>query len=139
MEQTGRSDKFEFKQRISVVKNEDYHFEVDEFRRGDDQLLLVHCRVFRWKPSVLKRMLLDWRFIRANVITQTVYCTGMNDDDKFRRWCRLFDFKLYLDAVPTDCGEPRSLYVNYGQLISNNQFFGHDQLGTLDAPAELPT
>jgi hypothetical protein len=140
MAQPGQSPRFEFTGRISLAKNEDYHLELDDFRRGDDQFLMLHCRVFRWKPSVLKRMLADWKFIRSVVVTQTLFASGDVDDDKFRRWCALFGFQPLMPVI-TECGEPRSLYVHHGltrSIITNHQFIGHDEFCPVGTTAELP-
>lgn len=107
--------------RHSVRFIDAYHFEIDEYRRGDDQFLLVHALINNWTPSVLKQIRREWEIFRR-VMPATLFATGQVDDKKWRKFVSMFGFQ-YLTTVLTECGEPRSLYVNYGQLKPTNSIY----------------
>lgn len=88
----------------------DFWFEVDEYERRGDQLLIAHVRVVRWSPSVRKRCHEVWDAFRK-CVTAPVFTLGEVDDHKFARFVRSFGYKPF-QIVPCENGEQRRLFIH---------------------------
>jgi hypothetical protein len=107
------SESFAFFARHAVhdaLTDADYCFEIDEYRRGPDQMLLAHLRVFRWSPSVLKSLLKHWAQLRQ-CVKAPLFASGEVDDDKWRRFVTLLGFEP-LEHVKCENGETRLLFIH---------------------------
>lgn len=102
---------FKFVERIRIITTDDYWGEIDEYRRGGDQLLLSHIRVARWSPSVRKSLLRDWALFRQ-CVTAPLFATGLVDDDKFARFVAMLGYKLLIPTVTCLNGEQRRLFLH---------------------------
>jgi hypothetical protein len=58
-----------------VNADTDYFSCLDEWRRGDDQMLLLHCYFLKVTPRVFRRVLDEWRVLRR-VTDVPIYCAG---------------------------------------------------------------
>ena len=104
------SEHFTFVARHDALTTEDYLFEIDEYRRDDDQLLLAHLRVFRWSPSVLKSLLKNWSLLRQCVKAPLFACAEVQDM-KWQRFVKLLGFEPFHDILCVN-GEQRRLYIH---------------------------
>ena len=102
---------FVFVQRHHALITDDYWFELDEYKRASgDQFLLAHIRVFKWTPSVCKRIRAQWRVLRGFVTCPLFACPEVDDD----RWCKfvgMLGFKP-LQQVVCNNGETRPLFIH---------------------------
>lgn len=103
---------FEFVRRYEARRHDDYLLELDEYRRPTDdaQMIIVHFRVFRWAPSVLKRMLREWKLFRS-VCVDDLYASPSVDEPKWHKMVRAFGFKP-LTTVRCLDGLMRPMYIN---------------------------
>jgi hypothetical protein len=104
------SGDFEFVCRHDAVRCDDYHLELDEYRRGTDQMILVHFRIYKWTPSVLKRVWREWPVFRS-IVTCDLYATAQVETPAWHKFVRRFGF-TYLTDVLTVSGEPRAMYIH---------------------------
>jgi hypothetical protein len=102
---------FEFVTRHQIVVDPDFLFEIDEYKRGDEQFLLAHIRVDKLTPSVLKRMDSIWRTFRS-VIKAPLFAVSETDDGKWERFVARYDFKPFMDEVICNNGVPRRLFIS---------------------------
>jgi hypothetical protein len=75
-----------------VNADTDYFSCLDEWRRGDDQMLLLHCYFLKVTPRVFRRVLDEWRVLRR-VTDAPIYCVGDEDDGKYLRFVERFGFQ----------------------------------------------
>jgi hypothetical protein len=103
---------FEFVARYEGVKNDDFLFELDEYRRPTDnaQMMLAHIRVFRWSPRVFKRCLREWRLLRA-IITCDVYVSPQDDCPQWHKFVTAMGFEPFTQVICID-GASRPLYLH---------------------------
>lgn len=101
---------FEFVNRHRLITTDDYWAEIDEYRRGGDQLLIAHLRVVRWSPSVCKRFRHEWECFRR-CVTIPIFTLGIEDDDKFERFVRSFGYQPF-QTVTCLNGAQRRLYIH---------------------------
>jgi hypothetical protein len=87
-----------------------FWFEVDEYVRGGDQLLIAHVRVVHWSPSVRKQCHAVWDAFRK-VVTAPVFTLGIEDDKKFERFVRSFGYQPLIN-VTCENGETRRLFIH---------------------------
>lgn len=100
---------FEFQQRIRVLERPEYLFEIDEYLdAAGHQFLYAHLRVFKFTPSVMKRILADWRAFRA-CVSAPLFAIGEEDDAKWRRFVSMLGFQPALEVVCLN-GERRLMY-----------------------------
>ena len=100
-----------------VISKPEYEFEIDEFRRGDDQMVFVHMWVLDWSKSVLRDMLAAWKIFRQ-CVTCPLYAVAEIDDDKWTGYVSLFGFKPLTEVVLNN-GEHRRLFIHRKQ--ENNE------------------
>lgn len=115
---------FEFFKRYVARKTDDYLFELDEYRRPTDDatMIIVHFRVNRWAPSVLKRMKREWSIFRT-VYKDDLYASPAYDQPKWHKMVRAFGFKLLTHVRCLD-GRLRPMYLNRisdGHQLTNHQ------------------
>jgi hypothetical protein len=110
-----------FVKRHTARSTDDYLAEIDEYVREDgEQFLLVHLRVFKFTPRVLRRILTEWRCWRA-LCKQPLFACGEREDRTFQHFVKLLDFESLMPVV-TECGEERTLYVSYPAISNERQF-----------------
>lgn len=101
---------FELLTRHRLFTCDDFWFEVDEYERDGDQLLIAHVRVVRWSPSVRKECHRVWSAFRQ-CVTCPVFTLGIVDDHKFDRFVRSFGYQPF-STVTCLNGEQRRLYIH---------------------------
>lgn len=101
---------FEFICRHDAHRTDDYWFEIDEYKRGEDQFLLVHLQFFKWSPAVYKRLIHDWRSFRT-VVTAPLFACPRVDDEKLRKFVTKTGWR-FLQDITCDNGETRPLFIH---------------------------
>jgi hypothetical protein len=101
---------FEFVARHSVLNYPEYHFEIEELKRGSEQMLLAHIRVHKWSKEVFKDIVTKWRVLRE-CVTAPLFAFAEVDDDKWERFVRFLGFKPLSEVILTD-GTPRRLFIH---------------------------
>lgn len=101
---------FKLLTRHRLHTTDDFWFEVDEYVRGGDQLLIAHVRIVRWSPSVRKQCHAGWAAFRA-CVTGPIFTLGLVDDDKFERFVRSFGYQPF-SIVTCENGEQRRLFIH---------------------------
>lgn len=120
---------FEFVTRHRALDRPEYLFEIDEYRRGADQFLYAHLRVFKFSPSVMKRILAEWRAFRA-IVAAPLFAIGEVDDAKWERFVTHLGFEPAIEVVCLN-GERRRMFRHYVRLQPNPteptavDFLGH--------------
>jgi hypothetical protein len=97
--------------RTILVDTVDYVASYHEEDLGDAKMVMFHCDVYYWAPSVLKMMLQQWALFRE-AMKCPIFCMGTVDDAKFARLVSLFGFQ-HLSDIPCTDGETRKLFVSY--------------------------
>jgi hypothetical protein len=103
---------FEFAARYEGVKNDDYLFELDEYRRLTDnaQMMLAHIRVYRWSPTIFKRCLREWRLLRT-IIKCDIFVSPQDDTPEWHKFVTAMGFKPFTQVICND-GVKRPLYLH---------------------------
>jgi hypothetical protein len=104
------SDDFTPVGRYRALTQPEYWFDIDEYRRGDDQMIFAHLRFSSFSASILRKALHDWRVFREYV-PAPVFCFGTDDDAKFERFVTLFGFKSLNTDVVWE-GKSRRLFLH---------------------------
>lgn len=104
------TDDFEFVTRHRVRTTDDWWFEIDEYKRGQEQFLLAHIRVAKWSLSALKRMAREWKLFRS-VVKAPLYACAEEDTDKWERFVSRFGFRFLCNIVCNN-GEERRLFIS---------------------------
>ena len=94
-----------------VLDYPEYRFEIDEYRFEYRPHFVAHFRVSKWSPSVLKRILFEWKVFRS-VVPFPLYASGEDDDRKWRRFVTLLGFVPHTSVLCND-GQHRSIYISY--------------------------
>lgn len=103
---------FEFVARHIVVKHPEYWCEIDEYRRGDDQLLLGHIRFIKVSPSAFKRLLKEWRLLRQCVTAPIFAVCGEGSPEVWERFVAHLGFQPFGMEVECNNGALRQLYIS---------------------------
>ncbi len=101
---------FKFVTRHRLFTTDDFWFDVDEYERGGDQMLIAHVRVVRWSPSVRKELHRVWDIFRQ-CVPAPIYTMGEVDDDKFERFVRGFGYEPH-QTITCANGELRRLFIH---------------------------
>lgn len=101
---------FKLRDRHRLHTADDFWFEVDEYVRGGDQLLIAHVGVSRWSPSVRRECHRVWDAFRK-CVTGPVFTIGIKDDEKFERFVRSFGYRPF-QTVTCVNGETRRLFIH---------------------------
>lgn len=101
---------FKLVTRHRLFTSDAFWFEVDEYERGGDQLLIAHVRIVRWSPSVRKECHRVWDAFRS-CVTAPVFTLGIEDDKKFERFVRSFGYEPF-QIVTCENGEQRRLFIH---------------------------
>jgi hypothetical protein len=102
---------FEFITRHSILDYPEYWFELDEYRRPNgEQFLLVHLRVAKLSPSVLKRIDHEWSVFRT-LVTAPLFAIAETQDKKWERFVARLGFKPHCDVICNN-GVPRRMFIS---------------------------
>lgn len=97
---------------VTVHDTDTYFFALEEFRRGEDQMVFLHLVVHEWKPSVFKEILRNWKLFRKHVTCPLYVVAGVEDVEKWEAFVSLLGFKPFIDVV-LENGRPRRLFVHF--------------------------
>lgn len=101
---------FKLLTRHRLYTTDAFWFEMDDYRRAGDQLLIAHVHVERWSPSVCRELTSVWDAFRK-CVTMPVFTLGLVDDDKFERFVRRLGFQPF-QTVTCLNGEQRRLFIH---------------------------
>jgi hypothetical protein len=104
------TDRFKLVARHRLYTTDNFWFEVDEYSRGGDQILIAHVRIVLWSPSVRKECHEVWDAFRK-CVTAPIFTLGIVDDKKFERFVRSFGYQPH-DTVMCVNGEQRRLFIH---------------------------
>ena len=110
---------------VTVHDTNTYYFALEEFRRGEDQMVFLHLTIHEWKPSVFKEILRNWKLFRKHVTCPLYVTAGIAAVEKWEAFVSLLGFKPFIDVV-LENGTPRRLFVHFKE----NNKATHDLLYT---------
>ena len=104
----------------TLVDDAEYRSVLQEFRDGEQQMLLIHMDVFKFAPSVMKRMVRDFNALRQCTDTSIFAIEPTPDNGMWHRYVSHmgFEFSSYVDC--TD-GESRRCYVSNKKKKNNGR------------------
>lgn len=103
---------FVFHSRTRVLDYDEYVFDVDEYRRGDEKRLTAHIAFEQFNKSILKRVLREWKLFRTIVTAPLfAYCGGY-DTEKWTAFVSLLGFKPTGSFINCNNGERRELFLH---------------------------
>jgi hypothetical protein len=131
---------FEKVARYAVNDTPDYTCVLDEFRRGEEQLMLVHLDMHKATPRAMRTMLRDWRLLRE-CLECPLFAYGEVDDHKYTKFMALLGFKP-ISFIPCTDGCSRRVFVSFKDFTNGieddrKEHHGH---GTepVGAPGPVP-
>jgi len=99
-----------FVKRHDVLRTDDFWFELDEYRDGEQQMLLAHLQFFHWSPRVCRQFIQDWRVFRQYVTVPLFACPKDMDAKTFKFLCKTgWRFKQHIEC---DDGKIRPLFIH---------------------------
>jgi hypothetical protein len=99
-----------FVKRHDVRRTKDYWFELDEYRDGEQTMLLAHLQFFHWSPSVCKAFRKDWRLFRQHVKCPLFACPK-DWDTKMFKFVSMTGWR-FLQHIECEDGETRPLFIH---------------------------
>jgi hypothetical protein len=113
-----------------AVDNDFLLLELEEMRRPCDgaTMLLVHARMARWSPQILKECLKIWNALRS-VVTQDIFASPQVHDAKWEKFVTAFGFVPLIEAAPCNDGQTRPIWIHYGKLKHSNPTEFNDPVG----------
>ncbi len=97
-----------------LLSNDDFLFELHEYRRGADRLLFAHITFHRFTPSILKSVLKRWKVFRRRVTVPIFAHAGDGDLDKWVRFVSLLGFKTTGKSLSFINGQQRPVFIHLG-------------------------
>lgn len=94
----------------TVVDCPEYYCGLEEFRRGQDQMMFIHFTVHQWSKATLKKAKREFDLLRQ-CVTCPLYGCGEVDDKKWESFVKLFGFQFLTDAICTD-GKKRRVFIH---------------------------
>ena len=95
--------------------------ELQEFRRGNDQMVFIHLTTENWSLKTLRKMQNDFALLRE-CVTCPLYACGNDTDEKWAQFISLFGFRPLTEAVCTD-GKRRRIFVHFKDKNNNADQF----------------
>lgn len=123
---------FKFIGRTRVLDFDDYVFDIDEYRRGDEQRLTAHIAFENFNKTILKKVLREWHLFRQIVTAPLfAYCGGY-DQDKWTAFVSLLGFEPTGTNIICNNGETRQLFIHTVSHddLQNKQQHPIEPLGT---------
>jgi hypothetical protein len=96
--------------RHDVRRTDDYWFEIDEYRHGEDQLLLVHLQFFKWTPAVCRRVLREFKIFRTHCRAPLFACAE-KPDAKWFKFITMMGYRFHQNIECND-GSVRPLFIH---------------------------
>lgn len=102
---------FEFYAEHELSVSPEYHSVLHELRDGEKQMLAIHMDVFRFSPSVMKRMIREFAALRSCTDAQIFAIEPNPDDAKWQRYVSRMGFEFSSRVECTD-GLSRRVFVS---------------------------
>ncbi len=96
---------------VPVIDNDDYFCLVEEFKRGEEQMVFCHMLVFNWTPSVYKDFVRKWRLFRKHVTCPLYAVAGPTDVERWEKFVTRLGFTFVMPVV-CENGAERRLFVH---------------------------
>jgi hypothetical protein len=104
---------FEFFQEHPLVSHPEYSSVLHELRdEHDNQMLVIHMDVHKFSPSVLKRMMREFKVLRSCTNTPIFAFEPSPDDKKWEHYVELMGFS-YLMIDKCSDSLSRRCFVSY--------------------------
>jgi hypothetical protein len=103
-----------------VFNKPEYFASLEEFRRGDDQMVFGHLSVRKWNKSVLKEIIKNWGALRS-FVTCPIYAVSEDGSPKFESFISFLGFKPLTEIICQN-GEKRRLFIHFIKEKKNNEF-----------------
>ena len=106
---------------VPLVDCPDFYFSLEEFRRGQDQMVFVHITVRKWSASVWRNIQHTWTCFR-HAVTCPVWAVGADGTPKFDRFVSRLGFQFHSNVVCKNDAE-RRLFVHILDKNVDERFF----------------
>lgn len=113
-------DEWQIQEEVPVVDNDDYYFALEEYRRGNDQMVFVHLTVHKWTPRVFKELIKRWKQFREYVTCPLYAVGGVEDVEKWEAFVSLLGFKFLMNVV-CENGAERRLFIHNKENNKNER------------------
>jgi hypothetical protein len=121
----------------TVVDRPEYFCDLEEFRRGDDQMMFIHLQVRKWSKETLAIAKREFNLLRQ-FVTCPLYGAGEVDDEKWSSFVKLFGFKFLQNVICTD-GKTRRLFIHIKDDKKNEFKTNHPVVSTVNDAAVVRT
>lgn len=88
----------------------DYIFEIDEYQNGAERFYLTHIAFTNFSPSILKRILREWKLFRS-IVDAPLFAVRDIEDLKWLRFISRLGFKPHSEIDWLN-GERRRLFIH---------------------------
>lgn len=102
----------QFISRTRVLDYDEYVFDLDEYRDGNHQYLTAHIAFEKFSPSILRRVLREWKVFRHCVTAPLYAYRDGGDFDKWFRFVSLLGFRPTGLFITCNNGERRQLFIH---------------------------
>lgn len=102
----------------TLVDDDEYRSVLQELRDGEQQMLLIHMDVFKFSPTVMKRMVRDFNALRQCTDTPIFAIEPTPDNGMWHRYVSHMGFEFSSHVDCTD-GETRRCYVSTNKKKNN--------------------
>ena len=105
-----------------VFENEYAVCELEEMRRPCDgaTMLLIHARLARWSPRILRECQKQWALFRPTV-PHNIFAYPMVPDARWEKFISYFGFVPLINAAPCNDGEMRPIWINYARPLLHHE------------------
>ena len=94
----------------TVINCPEYIFQIDEWRRESDVMLLLHIFFRKFSPKIMQKVFREWKAFRECVVVP-VFALENLLDAKWDRFVGLLGFKFHTHVMCTD-GLSRRLFIH---------------------------
>jgi 5'(3')-deoxyribonucleotidase len=105
--------------RRRVLDYDEYWFDLDEYQVDGQQRLFAHLGFTKFSPSIMKRVLSEWKLFRQ-IVTADIYAIRDDGDvDKWEHFVSLLGFVPTGTTILCNNGNYRQLYIH---RVANEHF-----------------
>lgn len=129
-----------FVRRYILAEHPEYFACADEFRFGDNQMMLLHIDVdpLRVSPSMMKRLLHEWQCLRSCTRAPFYGIEPEPDDTKWERFVGLLGFQNTDARVQFLDGHSRRLFVSYAAEDAEDESKKHAEQHAVERTVARP-
>lgn len=95
---------------VPIIDCPDYYWSLEEFRRGEDQMVFVHLTVRKWTPRVWRNLQHVWSLFRKCVVCP-LWAVSEDGTPKFEHFVSRLGFEFHSNVV-CENGAERRLFVH---------------------------